>query len=150
MKIKIIGGEFMFEWILKQIRKNNKGFTLVELVVVIAILGILAAIAVPRLSKSRLTSQVAAHNANVRVLKSAATMYLADNPDTPEDTVLTSEDNKDNFVKYLDGEKIPKIPVEIGDKNAGEEYKVEFKNGNIVVTPGEAKADGDSAVLVTP
>ena len=37
----------------KKIKKNNKGFTLVELVVVIAILGILAAIAVPRFTGSR-------------------------------------------------------------------------------------------------
>ena len=60
----------------KKIKKNNKGFTLVELVVVIAILGILAAIAVPRFTGSRKKAAVAAHNANVRTLESAANRYL--------------------------------------------------------------------------
>lgn len=39
----------MFKLFNKHMRKNKKGFTLVELVVVIAILGILALIAVPKL-----------------------------------------------------------------------------------------------------
>ncbi len=112
--------------------------------------GVLTAVAVPRLSRSKLTSQVTAHNVNIRILKSAATMYLADNPNIVENTVLTDGDNKIEFEKYLDGEKIPTTPVKIGNIDAGKPYKVEFKNGNIVVTPGgEAKVSGDEAVLVT-
>ncbi|NMA85864.1 MAG: type II secretion system protein [Tissierellia bacterium] len=139
----------MFKWILKKIKEKNEGFTLVEILVVIAILGVLTAVAVPRLSRSKLTSQVTAHNVNIRILKSAATMYLADNPNIVENTVLTDGDNKIEFEKYLDGEKIPTTPVKIGNIDAGKPYKVEFKNGNIVVTPGEAKVSGDEAVLVT-
>lgn len=66
----------MLKWISK--KRNRKGFTLVELVVVIAILGILAAIAVPKLSKSRESAAIAAHNANVRTLESAATLALSE------------------------------------------------------------------------
>lgn len=139
----------MFKWILKRMRKDNKGFTLVELIVVIAILGILAGIAIPRLSRSRLSSEVAAHNANVRILKSAATMYLADYPDTGESEELTSEDNIDKFKEYFDGQEIPTVPLTIDGSEIlkGDMYTVKFDEGNIVVEPGEAEIKDGKATL---
>ena len=57
--------------------KNKKGFTLVELVVVIAILGILAGIAVPRFMDATATARGAKVIADLRTIDSAATMYYA-------------------------------------------------------------------------
>lgn len=57
--------------------KNNKGFTLVELVVVIAIIGILAGIAIPMYTDATATARGARIIADMRTLQSAYTMYVA-------------------------------------------------------------------------
>lgn len=57
---------------------HKGGFTLIELVVVIAILGILMAIAIPKLGGFRDTANKRADKANERILRSAAEMHLAD------------------------------------------------------------------------
>ena len=59
--------------------KNQKGFTLVELMVVVVIIGILVAIAVPVYNNIQGTAAEKAHKANIRTIQSAVMMYQTEN-----------------------------------------------------------------------
>lgn len=58
-------------------RRGKNGFTLIELLIVIAIIMIIMAIAIPNLLKERMTAQQAAAVGSLRTIYTAATTYYA-------------------------------------------------------------------------
>ncbi|WP_258358936.1 competence type IV pilus major pilin ComGC [Moorella sulfitireducens (nom. illeg.)] len=66
---------------------NNKGFTLLELLAVIALIGILAGLVVPRVASSRDEATQKTIEANVQMLQAAVERYHFDNGKYPNDGI---------------------------------------------------------------
>ena len=68
----------MFKMLSKKSR-SEKGFTLIELLIVVAIIGILAAIAIPQFSKYRQKAYNSAAQSDLKNFKTGLEAYFADN-----------------------------------------------------------------------
>ena len=69
-------------------KKGQKGFTLIELMIVIAIIGILAAIAIPQFSAYRARGYDASANADIKNMYTAAQAYFSDYSNGTVDTAI--------------------------------------------------------------
>ena len=114
--------------------KMQKGFTLVEIMIVVAIIAILAAIAIPNFIAYRNESQGNACVSNMSSIKSAAESYLIKHPDaTTFSATELAPASGEGFLK-----KWPTCPK-------GGEYTVtKDTSGAIVVTCGNHNDDGSA------
>jgi prepilin-type N-terminal cleavage/methylation domain-containing protein len=60
-------------------RPNNRGFTLIELLIVVVIIGLLAAIAIPKFASTKEEAYVAKMKTDLRNLATAQEAYYGDN-----------------------------------------------------------------------
>jgi type IV pilus assembly protein PilA len=108
---------------LRKMLKKQEGFTLVELMIVVVILGIISGIGIQQYGRVQENARKAADVANRRVLLSAVQMYLMLEPDagsgeiTPEALVDAGYLQEPAPVSPWDGETEYEITVEWSEDN---------------------------------
>src|ERR1700688_2158848 len=103
--------------------RSNKGFTLVEIMIVVVIIGLLAAMAIPAFQKVRQASQDKTVLNNARQLSAAADQYYLENG--VSSVVIANLLGTSNYVKTL-------------NLVANETYPVGFTQGITITINGVA------------
>ncbi len=122
---------------MKKLMKNQKGFTLVELLVVVVIIGILTAIAIPVYNNASRNAERRAVEANLKTIDSAIQQYKMDNngaiptqaqiTNTSTGTLLTWPSGPNGATYSIDanGRGTVKATDKVGGKTFAEGTKLE-------------------------
>ncbi len=94
----------------KQIQISKAGFTLVEIMIVVAIIGLLAAIAIPNFVKARSTSQANGCINNLRQINAAESQFALEQHKTTGDPI-NFPDNLTPYIKMNSSGSLPTCPA---------------------------------------
>jgi prepilin-type N-terminal cleavage/methylation domain-containing protein len=123
----------MINKLMKGFKKNNKGFTLVELMVVVVIIGILVAIAIPVYNASTARAEAGACEANRRMIESAIEQYKMNH----DGTTVPSWDNLTTSVGEQYFKAVPKCPKDTEGTNY---YEINTGTGEVYCSEHKKKA----------
>lgn len=113
---------------MKLIKKNNKkGFTLIELVIVIAILAILALILVPAISKYIGNANDAKNQASARTIYTNAVLAHSMEPELENDDLITE-------VRALSNIKSGDVVIVTVDEETNEVTEISYTTGSTTIT----------------
>lgn len=116
----------MLKKLWRRLNQEEQGFTLVELVVVIVILGVLAGLGIQQFGNIQETARQNANKANVRMLLNAARMYLIiDSPTSTSEEDVTPDDPEADDPEAL----VPYIAEWPEDPWGSDKYKVVIGSG---------------------
>jgi len=111
--------------------KAKKGFTLVEIMIVVVIIGLLAAMAIPAFNKIRESASEKTVVNDARQLAGAAQQYLMDNPDVDPVTIAVNTDGEvtgdlaDLVSKVSKG--ITVTEGELSQDDTDEQFELEYR-----------------------
>lgn len=132
----------MLKAIWRRLRQEEQGFTLVELLVVVVILGILAGVGIQQYGNIQEKARKSAHQANIKVLTSAAQMYvMLENNPVPLIDETTTVGEGENAKHPLVPEYLAEWPESPWGEN-GTEYVITITDDlNVEVTGGGKTSD---------
>ncbi|PPK49091.1 prepilin-type N-terminal cleavage/methylation domain-containing protein [Clostridium algidicarnis] len=136
--------------LLTKERKKKKGFTLIELIIVLAIVAIIAAIAIPNFTKVRTESKSKADIQSAETIRRITLTLLAEDKVLPGDSIAMTFDTDK---KITAATKTPATPTGSADSAKLLEYFKEVKapqqDGKTGYTVG-ISATGEVTVTTTP
>jgi len=136
-------------------RKKNKGFTLVEIMVVVVIIGLLAALVMPRIMGQSDQARRTAAVVQIRELEQTLDLYYLDNgfyPTTEQgiEALLEKPDTAPEPNNYRPGGYLKKMPV--GPWGRSYEYRCPGEHGDYDLvsygTDGREGGEGKNADIV--
>jgi len=105
----------MMKWLVAQVNKKNKGFTLIEMVVVMAIIAVLIAIAVPQVLRLINKSKVTADLSSAKAIATQIQQYMADGGNVNlNDQPISADNNLKSYVEQRINGGIPKVRFNSG------------------------------------